>query len=125
MGLNRMPPDCGPLVSNGIPRSTAVPERTACAPRMRLAAVMKLTVPSSSSGPHRRQFLSLVPSSLNPVMSASRHASPDLGQRRAGGGGEQARVVGDRGEPHAPLDPGDAGGGVGLVHAEDDAAVLA
>ena len=63
-GFVRNPPGPnGPSLSNGMPRSNVLPVRTACTARTRLSGVTKLSVPISSSSPHRPQLLSSLPSS--------------------------------------------------------------
>ena len=63
-GLIRNPPGRnGPSLSNGIPRSKFFPVLTIRAACTRLAGVTKLSVPISSSSPHRPQLLSSLPSS--------------------------------------------------------------
>src|SRR5918911_2474167 len=58
MGLKRpKPPRCGPLASKGMASEKARPARISRAACWMCAGVMKFSVPSSSSGPHRPQLL--------------------------------------------------------------------
>ncbi len=69
----------------GSPSPKACPDTTAAAPRRRAASSIRLSVPSSSSGPHRPQLRTRAATSVNAVESATRApyrrpcgAPPDL-----------------------------------------------
>ena len=85
----RPPPGCGPLPSNGMPRSKIAPRLTSWLAATTHSGVIRLTVPRSSSSPHRPQLRSVAPISRKSCM-AFPSVEPWSGRRT---GRQRLRVV--------------------------------